>query len=116
MIMTLPVRRSSGALGRWDPLREFADLQGRMEALMQFVFGSFGGGAGEAEAGWRPLADVSETEDRHVVEVELPGVKREDISVEVSGGELVISGEFTEKEKVGLLRSRTRRRGRFESR
>ena len=98
-------------------MREFSELQSRMDTLMQSVFGPLGSleGAGEL-ASWRPLADVSETDDRYLVEVELPGVKRDDISVEVAGNELVISGEFTEKEKVGLFRSRTRRTGRFEYR
>jgi HSP20 family protein len=117
--MTLPVRRSSSAPARWDPLREFNDLQSRMDSLVQSVFGTspFGslGTSGEL-ASWRPLADVSETDDAYLVEVELPGVRRDDIAIELQGGELVISGQFTEKEKVGLLRSRTRRTGSFEYR
>ena len=34
--------------------------------------------------------------------------------METLGGELVISGEFKQEERVGELRSRTRRKGRFE--
>jgi HSP20 family protein len=70
----------------------------------------------EAARSWRPRADLSETDDGYVLEVELPGVKREDISIEVTGNQLTISGDFKEKEKTGLLRSRTRRVGRFEYR
>jgi HSP20 family protein len=113
--MTLPVRRGSDAPARWDPFREFTDLQNRMDTLVQSFFGPFGGG-GSVLTAWQPFADVSEIDDRYVVEVELPGVKRDDISVELSGGALLISGELTEKEKTGLLRSRTRRTGRFEYR
>ncbi|HEU0087447.1 MAG TPA: Hsp20/alpha crystallin family protein [Pseudonocardiaceae bacterium] len=110
--MTLPVLRSSTSPGRWDPWREFTDLQNRMGQLMQSVFEPLG----EVAQTLRPLADVSETEDSYVVEVEVPGVRREDIAIEAVGNELTITGEFREKEKVGWLRSRTRRTGHFEHR
>jgi HSP20 family molecular chaperone IbpA len=34
------------------------------------------------------------------VELELPGIKQENISVELSGGELAVSGEVEEGERV----------------
>jgi hypothetical protein len=73
----------------------------------------FGGGQT-----WRPLADVSETDDGYVVEVEVPGVAREDLDITLSANELEISGEFVEKKRAGWLRtrSRTRRTGSFEFR
>jgi HSP20 family protein len=36
--------------------------------------------------------------------------------VEVAGGELAVTGEVKERERVGFLRSRTRRIGRFDYR
>jgi HSP20 family protein len=65
---------------------------------------------------WSPLADVSETEDAYLVEAGLPGVKRDQINVQVSGGQLVISGEVADREREGVLRRAARRRGRFEYR
>ena len=50
------------------------------------------------------------------VEAELPGVKQEDVNVEVSDSELTISGELKERERKGILRRRTRRMGLFEYR
>lgn len=112
--MTLPVLRSSAWPGRWDPWREFTGLQNRMGQLMQSVFEPLDDRARTL----RPLVDVSETEDRYVVEVEVPGVKREDIAIEVVSNELTISGEYGEKEQegAGATHSRTRRTGRFEYR
>jgi HSP20 family protein len=115
--MALPVLRSPNAVATtggtpWDPWRELTDLQARMGQLMKSVFEPLQ----EAAQAWQPLADLSETDDGYVLEVELPGVKRGDISIEVTGNQLTISGEFKEKEKSGLLRSRTRRVGRFEYR
>jgi HSP20 family protein len=113
--MTLsPVRRTTNLLSRWDPLREFDDLQDRMNQLMASVFG------GPSERGtalaWTPLADVSESEGAYVVEVDLPGVRSEDITAEIADNELVITGEYKERERVGAARSRMRRVGRFEYR
>jgi HSP20 family protein len=59
------------------------------------------------------LADVEETDDAYLVEIELPGVKRDDVSVEVAGRRLTVSGERKERERVGILRRRTRAVGRF---
>jgi HSP20 family protein len=115
--MTLPVlRRSSqpAATARWDPFAEFEDLYDRMGRLMDSVWGGFGRQAGAFA--WSPLADVSETEDAYVVDVDLPGVKRDQVDVEVTGSELVITGEVTGREREGVLRRATRRQGRFEYR
>lgn len=60
-----------------------------------------------------PPADLEETDDAFVVEVELPGVKREDVEVELVGRRLTVHGERKERERVGILRRRTRRVGRF---
>ena len=60
-----------------------------------------------------PLADVEETDDAYVTEIELPGIGSDDLSVEVAGRRLTVSGERKEKERVGILRRRTRTVGRF---
>lgn len=110
--MTLPAVRSSGPVGRWDPFRDFEDLYHQMGRWMDSVAGRL---ADEVRA-WSPSADVTETADAYLVEVELPGVKRDDITVDLIGGELAVSGEFKEKERQGLFRHRTRRTGRFSYR
>jgi HSP20 family protein len=43
-------------------------------------------------------------------------VAQDQVSAEVSGGDLVISGEITRRERAGVLRRATRRQGRFEYR
>lgn len=42
---------------------------------------------------WAPALEVREDKDNFVVRAELPGLKREDIEVELHEGALVISGE-----------------------
>jgi HSP20 family protein len=109
-----PVRRSpsSGPIAqRSDPIGEFEDLQTRMEQLLESVWSGTGNGGI-----WSPPVDIEETEDAWVVEAEVPGVKRDDVHVELRDNELRISGEVKERERVGILRRRTRRTGAFEYR
>jgi HSP20 family protein len=119
--MTLPVLRShqpqrADGHGRTvDPLRELAALQHRMSLLMHNMLGApFSADLLPSATGsWTPLADVRETEDGYLVEIDVPGVKRKDLTVEIAGTELRVTGEIVEKEKVGWLRHRTRRVGQF---
>ena len=109
--MALPVRRRDTApqpIQRWDPFRELEGLQEQLSQLMQHT--SDGNGA----APFIPLVDIEETEDAWIVEAELPGVKPEDVNVEVRGSELAISGEIKEREREGILRRRTRKTGEFD--
>ena len=107
--MALPARRNEGEAARRDPLAELTRLQRQLQEYL--------GDLPElpllGTEGFTPLADVEETDDAYLVEVELPGVKREDISVEVSGRRLTVSGERRERQRVGILRRRTRTVGRF---
>jgi HSP20 family protein len=96
----LPARRNSTLSrpgsqppARWDPFAEFEDLYQRVGQLMS---GAFDGGWQPMGQSWAPLADLSETDQAYLAEVELPGVARDDLSVELAGRELVISGEFTD--------------------
>jgi HSP20 family protein len=115
--MPLPVRRSEGnggsaprELQQWDPIREFERLQEEMGRLMQTVWSPASGDGGS----WIPFADIEETESAWIVEVEVPGVSRDDIDVELRNGELVISGDVKEREGRGRLHRRARRTGHFE--
>lgn len=60
-----------------------------------------------------PLADIEETDDSYLLDVELPGVRRADIDLQVDGGRLVLTAERHERARVGLLRHRTRTTGRL---
>jgi HSP20 family protein len=106
--MTAPTQpRNTGAqpLQRWDPLREIADLHDRLDRLVD--------PGGVASSVWTPPVDIEETDDAWIVEAELPGVERDDISIELRENELSITGEIKERERTGILRRRTRRVGEF---
>jgi HSP20 family protein len=93
-------------------LSELGQLNERMRRMLEQTFG----GMLDEPAGWVPAVDIEELEDAYVVEAEVPGVKREDVNIEVSGNELTISGEIKVREREGIIRRRTRRVGEFEFR
>src|SRR5258708_33740207 len=66
-------------------------------------------------APWTTLAEVSETDEAYLVHVELPGIRKDQIDVQLLDRELVISGEIKETED-GRRRRSSRRTGRFEYR
>jgi len=79
---------------RPDPLQELLDLQERMNRLFEETLGrerleepTFVSG------GWVPLADVYETPEAYVLELELPGLGRDDVEIQVQVDELVVRGE-----------------------
>jgi HSP20 family protein len=109
--MALPVRHEQNR-PVWDPFREFQDLYGRMGQIWQSALPD----GGVFDDAWSPLADLEETDDAYTVEVDLPGVKKDDVTIELNAGELSVNGEIKEKEHTGVLRSRARRTGRFDYR
>jgi HSP20 family protein len=66
--------------------------------------------------GFTPAVDIEETADAYIFDIDLPGVRREDISIEAGHNELHISGEVNEKDRTGTMRHRTRRTGTFSYR
>lgn len=47
--------------------------------------------------GFRPAVEVQETESSYIIRAEVPGMKKEDLSIEVKGHSLVLSGEKRER-------------------
>jgi len=81
-------------LHRRDPLQELLDLQERMNRLFDETLTRDRLDEPSLLHGtWVPLADVVETQDAYVVEVELPGLGRDDVVVQAQGDELVVRGE-----------------------
>ncbi|MEK7390015.1 MAG: Hsp20/alpha crystallin family protein [Elusimicrobiota bacterium] len=82
-----------------DPMREFHLFpSGRMEDILA----PLRTGMPAISTAWMPRADIRETANEYILDVALPGVKREDVKVEVKDDILTISGEKkSEKEEKG---------------
>jgi HSP20 family protein len=63
-----------------------------------------------------PASDVRETDEAYVLSVELPGLKREDIEIQLRGDNLIVSGhkEDEKSHAAAPYRISERRFGRFE--
>jgi HSP20 family protein len=105
--------RGASLPARWDPFRELEEVRERMDRLFTEALG---GPGSPGTVVWSPPVDLEETDDAWVVEADLPGVKKGDLTVEVRDGELAIHGEVKERERTGVLRRRTRRTGEFDYR
>jgi len=79
------------ALIRWSPFRELASFQDEMNKLFNEFFSRRS--RGEEISLWAPALDISETDDEIRIKAELPGVKKEDVSISISNNILVIRGE-----------------------
>lgn len=111
----LPTRRrdmTARPVRRFEPFREFDQLQAQMGELLE---SALAGAPGEG-APWIPAVDIEETDDAWIVEAELPGVDKKDVDIQMNDSELVVRGEIKERERAGILRRRTRRVGEFEFR
>ena len=79
---------------KWSPfaeLDELADRYGRLfgthlpwRERLQLL---------DKDIEWKPAADIVERDDEYLIKAELPGVKREDIDVQVENDLLTITGE-----------------------
>jgi HSP20 family protein len=79
---------------RPDPLQELLDLQERMNRLFDETLSRERLDEPPVVHGtWVPLADVFETGEGYVVEIELPGLARDDVEVQAQGDEVVVRGE-----------------------
>ena len=79
---------------RPDPLKELLDLQERRNRLFDETLSREGADEMVPFApSWVPLADVYDTPEEYVVEIELPGLAREEIDLKIKGRELTVRGE-----------------------
>jgi HSP20 family protein len=105
-----PRARTQGTEPRvWHPLMELQRLNDQLSRSLE----GWGDLSSLLSDAFTPLADVEETDDAYLVEIELPGVKKGDIEISMEGRRLTVSGERKEKERAGILRRRTRSVGRF---
>lgn len=111
----LPIRRSTQMVPFADPSREFEDLYDRMGQLINWAFRDAVLPRPGDGAAWIPAADLSETEDAYQVQVELPGASKDQIDVQLTDRELIISGEIPQPEER-RRHSGSRHTGRFEHR
>ena len=101
-------------LTRWEPFREFATLQDRMNRLFRE---SFNEGRDESltTTSFAPAVDVFEDEHKVALKIEVPGIEEKDIDVRVENNTLTVHGErkIEKEEKEENYRRVERQYGSF---
>lgn len=114
-------RRSSFPLTAQDmfTMHPFT-LMRRMSEEMDRIFseaftGASGQDSGRTAGNWAPAIEVKQQGNQYVVCAELPGLKKEDVKVELQEDSLVIQGErkFEHDESTGGVHRTERRYGQF---
>jgi HSP20 family protein len=100
------------AITRWDPFREVAALQNRVNSL----FRDFNDGESSlTTTNFIPAVDIYEDEKTIVLKLEVPGIPEKDLDVTVENNTLVVKGErkFEKEEKEENFHRIERRYGSF---
>ena len=104
---------------RWDPFQDLRSAQDEMAQMSPMLAHALGlhaqpQGSDRATA-WTPALDISERKDAYLVNVELPGLKPEDLDITMEDGLLTIQGErqFTSESSEQQFHRVERRYGAF---
>src|SRR5215475_4283837 len=88
-------------LVRWEPFAGFGNLHSVFNGLFDDNFER--SWTQPSVSRWHPAMDVLESKDAYLIRAELPGLKKEDIKLEVKDGMLILSGESkSEKPAEGV--------------
>ena len=100
---------------RWDPLREFATIQDRMNRLFRDSYGNEGREEALGNTAFAPPVDVYEDEHSVTLKIEVPGIDEKDIDVRIENNTLTVHGErkFEKEEKEENYRRVERQYGSF---
>ena len=118
--MAVPARQTGGGPrldvwepfgdGPWDPATELQALTERFTRLLEDVSARW---PADLRLLPSPLGELEEDDDGYVVRLELPGVKKGDVDVELAGRRLTVRAERKETQRKGILRKSTRTTGKF---
>ena len=92
----LPIRKTETDLSTWHPFEEMSTIHERISQLFNRISGD------EmllTKQVWNPLMDVVEKDNEIVLEMDMPGMEKKDIKVEIDGGGLTIRGERKRESK-----------------
>lgn len=80
-------------LAEWRPFSDFAELRHRLDQAFRDL------SEGAQHGGWTPSVDLVKRDDHLVLRADLPGIKPDEVKIEVEGDVLTVSGEHREEKK-----------------
>lgn len=72
------------AFARWDPIRDLLAIQQRLDRFKP------------GPAGWVPPMDLHETASEYVLTAEVPGLRQEDLHIQLQDSRLTVAGSRSE--------------------
>ncbi len=80
------------SLSIWDPFQEMETLLDRYNRSSRKTLANSDDRSFEV-GDWMPVVDIEETEDAFSIKAELPGVEKDNVSINIDKGVLTIKGE-----------------------
>lgn len=80
----------------WNPFTEMEQMQQQMNRMFSNSFWRGQGGNNNFfthASSFDPATDIQETKDEYIVQLDIPGMEKNEINIEVKNGQLIISGE-----------------------
>jgi len=102
-------------LTRFEPFREFATLQDRINRVFRDSYSAAGQDEALTTSSFAPAVDVYEDEHKVTLKIEVPGIDEKDIDVQVENNILTVHGErkIEKEEKEENYRRVERQYGSF---
>jgi HSP20 family protein len=89
-------------LTRWDPLRDLATMQNRLNRIVREPYSPESPEEALTTTNFAPPVDIYEDEHSIVLKMEVPGIDEKDIDVRIESNTLTVHGERKiEKEEKG---------------
>jgi HSP20 family protein len=82
----------ASSLTRWEPFAELGELRSRFDRM-------FGDLTEAREHAWTPAIDVVRDNGNLVIRADVPGIKAEEVKIEVEDDILTVSGEHEERKE-----------------
>jgi HSP20 family protein len=100
---------------KWEPFKDMVSLRDEIDNLFNDFFRKTPDERMDLHDIWYPALDIEESNDRIKVIAEAPGMKKEEIKLTVSEGQLIIQGErkFEKEEKDKTYHRIERSYGKF---
>ncbi len=88
------------ALVRWQPYGAVASLQDSINRLFSDAFPRTLIDDDTTLGSWKPVVDIYDRQESIVIHAELPGVTKDNVSIEVKDNILTLKGERTDTKEV----------------
>ena len=88
-------------LVRWTPWREMAALQNRINRIFDGSF--FRENSADDDLAlqhWNPVVDIYDNDDKLVIKADLPGLSKDDITIDLKNRVLTVQGERSVENEV----------------